>query len=240
MGSASESLSYNQQHSKDSVDNVQRQYLQDMFYRAQQASNQNTVAGFTPLQEQAQGMAANYAGSLTPFTQNALGGANFLASGAVLNPNANPHLQQTAAAAMRPVFENLTQNVLPGIRGDAAMTGNVGGSRQGIAEGLAAQGALRTAGDIGANIYSQGYGQGLGAMTQGLGLAPQTAQLGLMPADILNQVGGAQQALQQQILNMPLSNLSQLAQIIGSPIVTNESRGYGWGQGSSGSFLSGG
>lgn len=244
MGSAQESMgfSYNQSHSKDSIDPSQKSFLTPMYADAARAARQNTVADFTPYQLQAQQMGYDTALGMQPYAQNAMAGNDFLSSGAVLNPDSNPYLSQYASSAVRPVFENLMQNVMPGIRTDAAISGNAGGSRQGIAEGLATQGALKTAGDITSGLYSNAYGQGLGAMTQGLGLAPQTANLGLLPANVINQIGGEQQALQQQKLQNPLQNLSLLAQILGDPTITNEARSFGWGhdQSSGGSFLSGG
>ncbi len=50
---------------------------------------------------------------------------------------ANPYLADQAGAITNQVTQNLQNNILPGIRGNAMMAGGFGGSRQGIAEGLA-------------------------------------------------------------------------------------------------------
>lgn len=50
----------------------------------------------------------------------------------------NPYLQQQAAAMTANLTRNLNENVMPGIRSEALASGQYGGSRQGIAEGLAA------------------------------------------------------------------------------------------------------
>lgn len=50
----------------------------------------------------------------------------------------NPYLDQQAAAITGQLTRNLNENVMPGIRSEALASGQYGGSRQGIAEGLAA------------------------------------------------------------------------------------------------------
>lgn len=96
------------------------------------------------------------------------GGLNFLTGGAVLDPSTNPWLKSATEAAIRPAVENFQNVILPSIAGDAISAGGFGGTRQQIAEGLAAQGLQRTIGDTASRIYSDAYGQGLGAMGQAL------------------------------------------------------------------------
>lgn len=50
----------------------------------------------------------------------------------------NPYLQQQADALTANLTRNFNENVMPGIRSEALASGQYGGSRQGIAEGLAA------------------------------------------------------------------------------------------------------
>ncbi len=50
----------------------------------------------------------------------------------------NPYLQQQANAITSNLTRNLNENVMPGIRSESLASGQYGGSRQGIAEGLAA------------------------------------------------------------------------------------------------------
>lgn len=49
----------------------------------------------------------------------------------------NPHLMQIAEGMQTQANNNLQRNILPGIRGGARAVGGVGGSRQGLAEGMA-------------------------------------------------------------------------------------------------------
>lgn len=68
-------------------------------------------------------------------------------------------------AALDPVIDNatrrLTQNfneqVMPGINQGAVMAGQYGGSRQGIAQGIASRGLAQSIGDMEANLYNQAY-----------------------------------------------------------------------------------
>lgn len=212
----------------------------------------SAIAGFDPLQTAAQESALDVAGNfLTPFTQSTadahsnlqgaaiplgtaglgelIGGAtaaqparDFFLSGDALSPDSNPFLASTADAAIGRVADNLTSEVLPSIRRGAQSAGQVGSSRQGIAEGLAIRDFTDTAGDISANIFSQGFADNLGATTQVLGqtqslagdaassllsegtrslfAAPQIADLALLPTQILEAVGATRQGQTQNLL----------------------------------------
>ncbi len=194
----------------------QRPFLQDIYNRASDLSNQPGTLPFDPLQIEGQVDATAYASRLPGLTDKAQSANEFLL-GDVLNPDSNPYLRDFANQAISPIFENLNNNVLPGIRGSAAQVGGVGSSRQGIAEGLASSGALGSAGDVSTGIFSRAYGQGLNALVQGLQLAPQTAQLGLLPSQIKRQIGGERRDLQTSLLNDPFSQVERFNNIIGKP-----------------------
>ncbi len=148
---------------------------------------------------------------------------DFLLSGQALFPQSNPALAATAEAAIRPLEQSLTQQVLPGIRSGAVDAGQFGSSRQGIAEGIALQEFQQQAGDISANIFSQGFSDALAAATNALGTTqglagtgfetlvgqgtrslfatPQLADLALQPAAITGGVGFQQQQQEQAQLS---------------------------------------
>ena len=188
----------------------QQPFLQNLFQRAEEASLGPSVSDPT-LQGREMQLAA--ARGLSPFIQGAQGAGQFLTDPGLLSPESNPYLAQTAQAAGRPIMQALTEQILPNIRGGAIGAGQFGGSRQGIAEGIASRGALQQLGDISSNIFSQAYGQGLGALGQGLSLAPQTAGLGFLPGQAFQEIG-AQQQLD------PFRNLQNLQSLLGPPIVT--------------------
>lgn len=160
------------------------------------------VAGFDPLQLQAQESALQQAqpgGALANTVGNATLAQNF-ALGPLLFPETNPALRQATDAAIRPLTEQFTESVLPQIRGGAIAANQPGGSRQGVAEGIASRGFLRQVGDTSANIQSDAYQQGLDAFIKGLALAPQTAGLQTLPSSILDIIGGQRQGQEQQRL----------------------------------------
>jgi len=124
-------------------------------------------------------------------------GLNFLTSGAVLNPSSNAALQQAIEGATRPIVENFQNTVLPGISQDAVASGGFGGTRQGIAEGLASKGLMNQVGDVASQMANQNYQAGLGAMTSGLNTAVQ--QQGTQGNLALGAGGLTQQSLGQMI-----------------------------------------
>ena len=191
------------------VAGFQQPFLEDLFARAQQVSRGPAIS---PVEMQGQQMALGAARGLQPQIAGAQRAGQFLTDPGLLSPMANPFLAQTAQAAARPVLQGLTEQILPQIRREAIGAGGFGGTRQDIASGLAGRGALQTIGDISGDIFSRAYGQGLGALQQGLALAPQTAALGLMPSQVFRDVGREQRLA-------PFDPLERLRGILGGPTV---------------------
>lgn len=187
----------------------QQPYLTDLFQQAQniyqtrtpQYFPKSTVSGFTPAQVAGQQGALDAAGAMVPTLQTATQGANFLASPDILSPDSNPYLAATAQAAARPIVQTLNEQLLPSIRQDAIVAGNLGNDRQGIAEGLAVRGAADAIADRTFGMYSDAYGQGLEALARGTALAPSVAQSMLMPSQVYSGVGAEQQAMNQAQLS---------------------------------------
>jgi len=94
------------------------------------------------------------------------------------DPANNQYFQGAVQAAIRPITEQFTEQVLPSIRSGAIGAGQMGSSRQGVAEGIASRGYMDTVGDITAQMGNQAYGQGLQAMQAAGGLGGQLASLG--------------------------------------------------------------
>lgn len=154
---------------------------------ANQTAAQATVLGNVPKIQQGAdaGMAAS----------------NRLLSEDILDPNSNPGLRGTIDAATRPLFQGLTEQILPNIRSEANTVGNIGSSRQGIAEGLASRGTQDAVGDASSKIAFSGYQSGLDAQGRALGLLPQTLNSQNIAGATQGAVGDAQQAHQQRILD---------------------------------------
>ena len=138
-----------------------------------------------------------------------------------LGADINPYLDAAAAGAIRPITEQLTQQILPQISQEALATGGFSGSRRNLAEAQAVDKSVEAMGDITSGIYQQGYenlyGRQLAAMLQAQELGQQAqvenlqAQLGAekIGADTRGQgIQAYMQALQQspqllQLLQQP-------------------------------------
>jgi len=138
----------------------------------------------------------------------------------------NEALQGAIGAGLGQINRNFQRNIMPSISQGAAMTGTSGGSRQGIAEGLAASDANQQSADFVNRMQSQNWqnqmqnqlgaygqmgnlqGQQNQMLGQGMGMAPQLSNLGF----------GAQ-----------YGNLNALAGLLGSPTTlgggTSQQRG---------------
>ncbi len=160
----------------------------------------SAVSPFNPLQELGQGAVLGAAsGPVTDIADSAAGVQNFLSSD-VLFPSTNPALQETIQGAIRPLLQEFSQTVLPGIRSGANLSGQFGGSREGVAQGIGIQALLNQIGDTSAQVQTDAFSQGLDAMVRGLAVAPNTANLQTAPGQIIEGVGGQQRGLDQAFL----------------------------------------
>ena len=132
----------------------------------------------------------------------------------------NQALGGAIQAGLGDINRNFQRNILPSINTGSALTNTSGGSRQGIAQGLAASDANRQASDFISRMYSDNFGQQLQTMLsansqlgglqgqrnaaqQGaLGQAGQLAGLGTMPTSAFYQ----QQFAPLQALSSILGN----------------------------------
>lgn len=69
----------------------------------------------------------------------------------------NPYLGDQAAAITRRVTNNLNRNILPGVNQNAIAAGGMGGSRQGIAQGLAVGETNQGLSDSLSTLYGNAY-----------------------------------------------------------------------------------
>ena len=98
------------------------------------------------------GMQAGIAG-----LQNLAGGGGPLAQYA--QPN-NALAQQQLGQYSQQVGQEFNRNIMPGIRSGAGITGNMGGSRAALAQGVAGGDAARAIAQGGTDLYAQQYGIG--------------------------------------------------------------------------------
>ncbi len=111
---------------------------------------------------------------------------------------------------------NLQRNILPGIRTGSVAAGSYGGSRQGIAEGLAASETARGVGDTLARMDMDAYSQGLGMYNAAASRAPTTYGLGLAPSQTQQGIGEQYRSDAQRGIdaNMARWNFEQLAPLL--------------------------
>lgn len=171
-------------------------------FNANQVAGQNQVLSAT-------GQQAGTVGSAATQNQNITGGS-------LLDPGSNPYVQNAVKAAAEPIYDNLNQTTLPQIGANAStgaggISANFGGSRQGIAEGIASRGADEAAGQAGANIENQAYNTGVGATNTAIAQAPATAESLTVPGATTSTVGDVQQTQAQNVLNAN-NQASQLQQ----------------------------
>ena len=184
------------------------------------------IAGFAPEQEAAFQYAAGGVGQTQPYFNAAMNqtaaGLNYqpssVAPGSVTAQN---FLQGDVGAYMNPYITNVENAALSRLEGatqqavnrlgDQALAARAfGGSRQGIAEGVALGEAARSAGELSANLRSQGFNQAAALMQADQARALQAGQFNVqqaLQAQQLNQAAGLQG---QQLRNQTAGALSNL------------------------------
>lgn len=170
----------------------------------------NQSSPLSPVQEMANQMKLDYTSKITPYVDNIQSVFQN-----ILNPkdaSGNPYLNQAIGAALRPIKQAFSENTMSGITDEANMAGQHGGPRQGIAEGIAQRGLQDTIADVSSKMAFDDYNNQMQRQLQAFGLAPAMVNLGMMPLEMMSQVGTQQQ-------NAPWSDLMRYSQIIGSPTV---------------------
>jgi len=152
-------------------------------------------ADMTPEQLQALDMRRDFAGGMEGMTAPAMDAwqSTLSAPDVANNPYVSGMLDQQAGLLNRNLAE-----MMPSI--DANMLGvneRLGGSGQGVAQGIAARGTQDALARTAAETQLSAYGQGLDQQRYGLSAAPGMAQFGMMPADIMMGVGDVERAENQ-------------------------------------------
>ena len=184
-----------------------------------------TFAGRDPLQDQAQNLSLNYAMNSMP---GQIYDAQRAQSFALNSPDVanNPYVQNMMQSNQFMANRNLSENLLPQIQSGAVASGQMGGSRQGIAQGLAMRGTQEALANANAQTMMDAYGKGLGAQQGALALAPQTMGMGLQPMDVMGKVGAYNQGIDTQALDadmtrwnanqdLPWDALNRYASVVG-------------------------
>jgi len=216
-------------------------YLTDIAQKAQQAYGQvpqggfsgNLVADVDPLQRESLALQENVARGLEGFGDSTAAIAqqqtDRILSGDILAPineRFDPRSADTAGviqAALDPLRQELTEQIIPGIQSQAIQQGAYGGTRQDVVTENALRDFSREAGNIAAGINYQDFartedqrfndllsirefGPELEKINQAAILtAPeiqnQAVQQSLLPSTILNQVGSTERLFEQDLLD---------------------------------------
>ncbi len=205
------------------------------------------VVGFSPETQVAQNLAVNNAAAAQDSINSINQGVKYGLSGAMDVDN-NPYLRQAIDAALRTTTDAYTGpgGVLSNIRTGAEASGQYGGSRQGIAEGIAAGKYNQAINDTAAKMASDAYNKGQDTFSRTLMFAPQALETGMMPVNWLSGVGAQKEALGQEQaaynanakmweLNAPWAPLQNYASIVyggATPSTTTTGTGTTSGGGS--------
>lgn len=116
-----------------------------------------------------------------------------------MDVNNNPYLQKSVDAALGRIQNQYTDpgGVMSQIRTGAENAGQYGGSRQGVAEGIAARELQHSLGDTAAQMYSDAYNKGQDTFARTLALSPQVVSSYSAPSVLQSQVGAQREGLAQ-------------------------------------------
>lgn len=179
----------------------------------------DTVQGFTNPQTQGQQMVLGATGAQQNLANAGANQGGFWAGEDVWNPASNPALQGAVDAAVRPITENFQEKVMPGIRSEGIAAGQqFGGSRRGVAEGIAAREYGRAVGDTASKVVNQNYQTNVDAQMKALGMIPQLQGAQLAPGLTTSGVGDVQQQQGQKELDADVAgfNYDQMAPFLQS------------------------
>lgn len=120
---------------------------------------------------------------------------------APLNITNDPAVQAMLASNQQSATDWLTQKALPSITTGSVAAGQLGGSRQGIAQGQAIGDATKALTSANAQTLMGAYDTAAKLGGASAALYPGALQMGAMPYQTMMDVGGQRQAVNQQAIN---------------------------------------
>lgn len=106
-----------------------------------------------------------------------------------LNPGLNPYVSQMIQAAQNDLTQDYLRNIMPAISDRAQAAGGYGGSRQGVAQGIALEGLLEAQGDVSARLLGDAFDSTLAHQRAAWNAAPSMLNAGFMPSDAQMAMG---------------------------------------------------
>lgn len=168
---------------------------------------QDFVAGADPHQRAALDMIYNVAPGLGAAAPSLTEMAKKISSGYFLDPSNDPTFAGAAHAAITPITQALTQQVLPQIVDRSIRTGGVGGGPSAyggagsdIANEKAIQNWSQAAGNITAGMANASRTAGMNLLPQAAGMARAGNELALAPAQAVGAAGTQERTFAQDAL----------------------------------------
>lgn len=158
----------------------------------------NTVAGMSGYSRDSLNAMADRARGGNPLMGQAQGEVGKMLSGAYLDPNNNPGFQGALSAAVRPITQAFSNEVMPGIDSSFSSAGRYGSGMQGQAYSDANQDLARGIGDVSSNMAFNNYGMERGNMMSALGMAPGFAANDYKDISMLGLAGQGMEGYDQQ------------------------------------------
>lgn len=162
-----------------------------------------------PMENYAKNLQAAYAMQSLPaqFADAQAAQRNLLGATDVAN---NPYVGGMADVIENRMGRQFREQLMPRIEGGAVAAGQKGGSREALMGGQAAGRVSEATGDALAGLYGDAYRSGLGAQVSGLSFAPQLAGMGMLPMEVLGDVGAYRRAVSDQALQSDINRWNYL------------------------------
>ena len=169
------------------------------------------IAGFTPLQLQAQSDLVNNAAG----TAGGLAEQSAAAHGMMLDPSFmldvanNPYIQAIQSSITNNATQNLQEKILPGLRSGATQASGMysgASTKNALSEGKAVGDTGEAIGDATAKLFFDAYNRGLTGMQQAVGQTGAVQAQQLFAPGILDAVGTQQQGMEQALLDEQIRN----------------------------------
>ena len=184
---------------------MDRARAQADFDRRYKPYGEQSFADFNEIQNAAlQGQLDLSQGAMAGLANQLGGSASTLLNAADItnNPALNAQFEMLDRQAARQMGEVIN----PALEGGAMLAGQMGGDRQGIAQGVAARDLNEGLLNAKAGLMGDFYGKGLTAQAQAMGLAPGTMQAMTQPFQTAMGVGGAYQGMDQKAIDQAMGN----------------------------------
>ena len=207
----------------------QEPFLKDMYQRAQDVSQSNSGQqfaqqfqnpAFQAFQQMAGGGAQTNTGALQNIAQGQTGMQQF-------QNQQNPALNNAINTGLDQMSQNFQRNIMPGINTGSALSNTSGGSRQGVAQALAANDANSQASNFINQMQSQNFNQMQGRNLQAQNMGNQAQMQAFQGLNQFNQASNTAQAnamgqapsLSNLGFGSQYGNLQNLSGILGGPTV---------------------